>query len=57
MTVAARSKARSNTRVVDSNSTRLMDVCVRLFCLCCPACRYRPCDGLIPRPRIPTDYI
>jgi hypothetical protein len=25
-----------------------MDVCVRLFCLCCPVCRYRPCDELIP---------
>jgi hypothetical protein len=38
VTVAARSKAwtvfaRSNTRVVSSNHTRSMDVCVRLFCV------------------------
>jgi hypothetical protein len=38
ITVAARSKtwivfARSNTRIVGSNPTRGMDVCVRLFCL------------------------
>jgi hypothetical protein len=28
--------ARSNTGVVGSNPTRGMDVCVSLFCLCCP---------------------
>jgi hypothetical protein len=38
ITVAAQSKAwtvfaRSNTGVVGSNSTRAMDVCVRLFCV------------------------
>jgi hypothetical protein len=42
--VAARSKAwtvfaRSNTGIVCSNPTRDMDVCVRLFCFCCPVCR------------------
>jgi hypothetical protein len=31
-----------------------MDVCVRLSVLCCPVCRYRPCVGLIPKPRSPT---
>jgi hypothetical protein len=30
-----------------------MDVCVHLFlCLCCPACRYRPCDELIPPSKV-----
>jgi hypothetical protein len=38
ITVAARSKARtdfalSNTRIVGSNHTRGMDVCVHLFCV------------------------
>jgi hypothetical protein len=28
-----------------------------VLCLCCPVCRYRPCDGLIPRPRSPTDCL
>jgi hypothetical protein len=41
VTVAARSKAwnvftRLITGVVSSNPTRGMDVCMRLFCLCCP---------------------
>jgi hypothetical protein len=40
MTVATRSEAwnvfaRSNTEIVDSNLTEGMDVCLRLFCLCC----------------------
>jgi hypothetical protein len=39
----------------------MFGVCVcaraRLFCLYCPVCRQRPCDGLIPRPRNPTDYV
>jgi hypothetical protein len=44
ITVAERSKARtvfarSNTGIVGSNPTRGMDVCVRLFCLCCSVCR------------------
>jgi hypothetical protein len=35
-----------------------MDVwCVHLFCLCCPVFRQRPRDGLIPRPRSPTDCL
>jgi hypothetical protein len=42
ITVATRTKAwtvfaRSNIGVVGSNSTQGMDVCLRLFCLCCPA--------------------
>jgi hypothetical protein len=37
ITVAARSKA-SNTRIVDSNPTRGMDVCVHLFCVCVVLC-------------------
>jgi hypothetical protein len=56
VTVAALSKAwivfaRSNTGIVGSNLTWGMDVCVRLFCLCCPVCRWRPWDRLITRPR------
>jgi hypothetical protein len=31
-----------------------MSVCAFILCLYCPACRQRPCDGLIPRPRSPT---
>jgi hypothetical protein len=43
ITEVARSKdltflARSITRVVDSNPTRDMDVCVRLFCVCVVLC-------------------
>jgi hypothetical protein len=26
-----------------------------ILCLCCSVCRYRPCDGLIPRPKSLTD--
>jgi hypothetical protein len=62
ITVAARSKAwtvfaRSNTGIVGSNSTQGMDVCMPLFCLCCSVCRYRPYEGLILRPRSPTDLL
>jgi hypothetical protein len=32
-------------------------LCAFILCLCCSVCRYRFCDGLIPRPRSPTDYI
>jgi hypothetical protein len=28
-----------------------MSVCAFIMCLCCPLCRWRPCDGLITRPR------
>jgi hypothetical protein len=31
--------AHSNAGIVASNPTQFMDVCVRLFCLCCPVCR------------------
>jgi hypothetical protein len=27
---------------------------VFILCLCCPVFRWRPCDGLITRPRSPT---
>jgi hypothetical protein len=30
--------ARSNTRIVDSNPTQAMVVCVRLFCVCVALC-------------------
>jgi hypothetical protein len=30
--------------------------CAFILCLCCPVCRYRPCDGLIPRLSGPTDW-
>jgi hypothetical protein len=41
--VGARSKAltvfaRSNTKIVGLNFTRIMDVCVRLFCICVVLC-------------------
>jgi hypothetical protein len=49
--------ARPNTGVLGSNTTWGMDVCVHLFCLCCSVCMWRPCDGLIPRPRSPTDCV
>jgi hypothetical protein len=32
-------------------------LCAFILCLCCSVCRQRPCDGLIPRPRRPTDYV
>jgi hypothetical protein len=28
-----------------------------ILCLCCSVCRKRPCDGLIHRPRSPTDSL
>jgi hypothetical protein len=61
VTVSARSGAWtvfafSNVGVVGSNPTWGMDVCVRLFCVCA-VCKWRPCDGLTPRPRSPTDYV
>jgi hypothetical protein len=31
--------------------------CLRLFCLCCSAWRQSLCDGLILRPRTPTDRV
>jgi hypothetical protein len=33
-----------------------MSVCAFILCLCCPVCRYRPCDWLIGIPRSPTIY-
>jgi hypothetical protein len=58
--VAARSKtrnvsARSNAGIVASNPTQGMSVCLCLFCVCVVLCRQRPCVGLIPCPRSPTD--
>jgi hypothetical protein len=42
-----------------SNPTPSMDrcLCAHILGLCCSACRQRPCDGLIPRPRSPTDCV
>jgi hypothetical protein len=59
ITVAARSKAstvfaRSNAGIVGSNPTWGMDVRLCLFWVCV---RYRPCDGLITRPRSPTECL
>jgi hypothetical protein len=59
ITVAAQSKAwnvfaRSNIGIVDWNPTQGMGVCLRLFCVCV---RKRPCDGVIPRSRSPTDCL
>jgi hypothetical protein len=55
--MAARSKAstvfgRSNIGIAGSNPARSMDVLPRFFCVV--LCWYRPCVGLIPRPRSPT---
>jgi hypothetical protein len=60
--VVARTKAwtlfaRSNAGIVGSNPTQDMDVWwvyAFILCLRCPVFRYRPCDGLITRPRSPT---
>jgi hypothetical protein len=46
-----------NIGLVDSNTIPGINVCLRLFCLYCPVCRYRSCDGLIPRPRSPIDCV
>jgi hypothetical protein len=59
VTVAECSKAwtvfaRSDAGTVSSNPTRGMDVCVCLFWV---FVRWRPCDGLITRPRSPTDVL
>jgi hypothetical protein len=60
ITVAMRSKAwtvfaRSNAGIMGSNPIQGMDVCLCVYSvLCCPVCRWRPCDALITRPRRPT---
>jgi hypothetical protein len=50
---AVRSKAVRMLRSWLRFPTRVTDVCERLLCLCCPAGRWRPCVGLIPRARSP----
>jgi hypothetical protein len=32
-------------------------LCAFILCLCCPVCRQRPCNGLIPRPRNPAHCV
>jgi hypothetical protein len=59
ITVVERSKAwnifaGSNTGIMGSNPTQGMDVCLCLFCV---FLRWWPCDGLILRPRSPTDCL
>jgi hypothetical protein len=39
ITVAARSKARSDAGILGSNPTQGMDVCPFIVCLCCSVCR------------------
>jgi hypothetical protein len=34
-----------------------MSVCALILCLCCSVRRQQPCNGLIPRPRSPTDCV
>jgi hypothetical protein len=34
-----------------------MSVYAFILCLCCFVCRWRPCDGLISRPRGPTHCV
>jgi hypothetical protein len=62
-TVTARSKAwivfaHWNSGIVGSKPAWVYG-CLSAFilCLCCPVCRRRPCDGLIPRPRNPAEYV
>jgi hypothetical protein len=43
--------------IVGSNRTQGMDVCPHFFCVCVVLFKQRPCDGLIPRPRSPTDCL
>jgi hypothetical protein len=46
----------SNTGIVGSNSTRGMDVCVHLFCVCVVLC-VGSSLGLMPRSRLSTDCV
>jgi hypothetical protein len=32
-------------------------LCAFILCLCCSVCMQRPCNGLIPRSRSPTDCV
>jgi hypothetical protein len=63
ITVAARSKAWTVFAGTLGSCVRiplklLMSVlCAFILGLCCPVCRERPCDGLIPRPRRPADCV
>jgi hypothetical protein len=63
ITVAARSKARNvfarlKAGNMGSNPTQGMDDCVRLFYVCVVLCVGSGlANGLIPRPRSPTDYL
>jgi hypothetical protein len=49
--------ARLNNAIVGSNPTRSIRLFAFLLCLCCPVCRYQACDGLILRPRGPTNCL
>jgi hypothetical protein len=56
ITVAAQSKVckilyHSNTGTADWNSTRGMDVSLRLFCVWAALCMLMLCNRLIPRPK------
>jgi hypothetical protein len=31
--------------------------CAFILCSCCSLCRYRPCVGLIPRQKSPTEFL
>jgi hypothetical protein len=42
-------------RGFDSHSSHRC-LCAFILCLCCSVCRQRPCYGLIPRPRSPTNW-
>jgi hypothetical protein len=60
LTAAARCKgwnifACSNAGIVGSNPTEGMDIFLRLFCVYVALCRWRPYNGLIPRPSGFTD--
>jgi hypothetical protein len=62
ITVAARSKALSSLARTLGPWVRIileawLSLCAFILCLCCFVCRWQPCDGLIPRPRSPTDCV
>jgi hypothetical protein len=47
----------SNSGVLSSNPTRGMGVCLYSVFFFLVLCRERPCEGPIPRPRGPTDFL
>jgi hypothetical protein len=61
--VAARSKGMKRLRPFEhwgrefESHSRHGRLCAFILCECCPVCRKRACDRLIPRPNSPTDCV